>query len=233
MNAHNEQQSAAAQEAVAEVVRPHVPESMTHGEAASLRPRVQMLAPMPPVGTKLYAAPVTAAPSGSLSPLARIADAFGVTGTWDQIADAVIARSTPAAPGIDLREFGVALIYAVDVLRSAGGRANTIAADKMALLIELIDASPKGGSDEAGIPEPHQECYSDNDGDSWYDHPADAELVTGLAVGETYTLTVSHYSVERTYRVTKVPDDLSDDYEVEPVRATSAQAQAGDAEVQP
>lgn len=67
MNAHNEQQApqpAAAQEAVAEVVRPHVPESMTHGEAASLRPRVQMLRAMPPVGTKLYAAdPVAAAPA--------------------------------------------------------------------------------------------------------------------------------------------------------------------------
>lgn len=93
--------------------------------------------------------------------------------------------------------------------------------------------SPKGGSDEAGIPEPNQECYSDNDGDSWYDHPADAEFVEGLAVGETYTLTVSHYSVERTYRVTKVPDDVSDDYEVEPVQATSTEAQAGDAEVRP
>lgn len=85
------------------------------------------------------------------------------------------------------------------------------------------DASPKGGSDEASIPEPHQECYSDDGGDSWHEHPADAELVEGLAVGDTYTLTVSHYSVERTYRVIKAPDETSDDYEVEPVQATSAE----------
>lgn len=51
--------------------------------------------------------------------------------------------SPKAAPGIDLREFGVALIYAADVLRSVGG-ANTIVANKIDLLIELIDASPKG-----------------------------------------------------------------------------------------
>lgn len=86
--------------------------------------------------------------------------------------------------------------------------------------------SPKGGSDEASIPEPHQECYSDDGGDSWHEHPADAEIVEGLAVGDTYTLTVSHYSVERTYRVIKAPDETSDDYEVEPVQATSAEVGA-------
>lgn len=82
---------------------------------------------------------------------------------------------------------------------------------------------PKGGSDETGIPEPHQECYSNDDGDSWRDSPDDAEFVDGLTVGDTYVLTVSHYSVERTYRVTKAPDETSDDYEVEPVQATSAE----------
>lgn len=92
-------------------------------------------------------------------------------------------------------------------------------------LLAWIDgqASPSGGSDAPSIPEPHQECYSDDGGDSWHEHPADAELVEGMAVGETYTLTVSHYSVERTYRVTKAPDETSDDYEVEPVQATSAE----------
>ena len=52
----------AAQEAVAEIVMPHIPESMTIGEAAGIRPHVRMLIAMPPVGTKLYAAPVAAAP---------------------------------------------------------------------------------------------------------------------------------------------------------------------------
>lgn len=71
----------------------------------------QMYGSQLPASTKLYAAPVT------------------------------------AAPGIDLREFGVALIYAVDVLRSVGG-ANTIVANKIDLLIDLIDASPKGALNE-------------------------------------------------------------------------------------
>lgn len=65
------------------------------------------------------------------------------------------------------------------------------------------------------IPEPSQECYSD-DGDSWCDDPADVDFVAGLDVGDTYELMVSHYSVQRTYVVTKVPDDHSDDYEAEP-----------------
>lgn len=86
--------------------------------------------------------------------------------------------------------------------------------------------SPKGDSDAASITEPHQECYSDDGGDSWYEHPADAAFVQDLKAGDTYILTVSHYSVERTYRVTKAPDETSDDYEVEPVQATSAEVGA-------
>ncbi|GEM_PF-5837653 len=95
--------------------------------------------------------------------------------------------------------------------------------------INIVEFAPlpqdslKGDSDAPTIPEPHQECYSDNDGDSWYDHPADSMLVDGLSVGDTYTLSVSHYSVGRTYRVIKAPDETSDDYEVEPVQATSAE----------
>lgn len=80
-------------------------------------------------------------------------------------------------------------------------------------------------SSKPTIPQPHQECYSDSDGESWFDNPADSCLVDGLAVGDTYTLSVSHYSVPRTYIVTKVPDETSD-YEVEPVQATSAEVGA-------
>ena len=78
-------------------------------------------------------------------------------------------------------------------------------------------------SSKPTIPQPHQECYSDSDGESWFDDPADSCIVDGMAVGDTYTLQVSHYSVGRTYRVTKAPDETSDDYEVEPVQATSAE----------
>lgn len=70
-------------------------------------------------------------------------------------------------------------------------------------------------------PVPSQECFSDDDGDSWFDHPADVEFVQGLALGEEFELSVSHYSVRRKYLVTKVPDDASDDYEVEPVIAAA------------
>ena len=62
---------------------------------------------------------------------------------------------------------------------------------------------------------PTQECYSCDEGDSWFDHPADEEIVGGMKVGETFELMVSHWSVRRTYVVTKVPDGTNDDYEVE------------------
>lgn len=66
-------------------------------------------------------------------------------------------------------------------------------------------------------PTPYQEGYSDDGGDTWLESPDDAAFVNGLAVGDTYELQVCHYSVSRTYRVTKAPDEESDDYEVEPV----------------
>lgn len=130
---------------------------------------------------------------------------------------------TPEAPWADLRKL-------TDSWLEQAERVSVKSPDKAAglwacakELRDWIDASPKGGSTDPIIPTPHQECYSDNDGDSWYDHPADSCLVDGLAVGDTYTLSVSHYSVGRTYRVTKAPDGTSDDYEVEPVQATSAE----------
>lgn len=77
---------------------------------------------------------------------------------------------------------------------------------------------------------PHQECYSDPNGDSWLDSPDDAEFVHGRKVGDTYTLRVSHYSIYRTYRVTKAPDDDSDDYEVEPLPPPPAAPSEGEPE---
>lgn len=62
---------------------------------------------------------------------------------------------------------------------------------------------------------PPFQCWSDNDGDSWREHPADADLVDGLKVGDTYELLAGWESVRATYRVTKAPDAESDDYEVE------------------
>lgn len=62
---------------------------------------------------------------------------------------------------------------------------------------------------------PPFQCWSDDDGDTWLEHPADAEFVHGLKVGETYRLTAGWRCVDAVYLVTKAPDDASDDYEVE------------------
>lgn len=100
----------------------------------------------------LFTAPVAAAPAGSLSPLSRIADAFGVTGTWDQIADAVIVRSTPAAPRIDLTPIKL-LVLAWRHMEGGNGSmasqnrkdAFRRCANELEKALKLIDASPKGG----------------------------------------------------------------------------------------
>lgn len=66
-------------------------------------------------------------------------------------------------------------------------------------------------------------CYSNNHGDTWLDCPDDSNFVDGLQVGDEYELQVSvPYWPER-FRVTKAPDDSSDDYEVEPAAGRAAQ----------
>jgi len=175
------------------------------------------------------AAPLAAAPVATLVAemrnFADVADSCPIT---EGNAGAVIrgwadrlATNPSAAPGIDLRSAILQLRDDALHMKDPGDTVN--AYDRV---LRLIDASPKGGRDVPSIPEPHQECYSYDGGDTWFDSPEDIDLVGGLEVGDTYTLTVSHYSVERTYRVTKVPDDVSDDYEVEPVQATSAEVGA-------
>lgn len=63
------------------------------------------------------------------------------------------------------------------------------------------------------------DCWSQNDGDSWYEHPADAEFVHRRALGEEFELLAGWSPVRVKYRVTKVPDDQDDDYEVELIAA--------------
>jgi hypothetical protein len=96
------------------------------------------------------------------------------------------------------------------------------------------DAAPPPAAargDVRGLVAKWQECYSNDDGDSWFDHPADAEFVDGLGIGDKFELTVSHYAIRRTYVVTKAPDDENDDYEVEHVEALAAEGvQAGEVE---
>lgn len=78
-------------------------------------------------------------------------------------------------------------------------------------------------------------CYSDDNGDYWRDFPDDCDFVDGLKVGDTYELQASIRSWSETFRVTKAPDETSDDYEVElvstdaPLAALAAQAKQGGA----
>lgn len=57
--------------------------------------------------------------------------------------------------------------------------------------------------------------YSADDGETWHESPLDTEIVDGLSVGDTVVLAVGRNSVRCTYRVTKAPDETSDDYGVE------------------
>ncbi|MEJ5151206.1 hypothetical protein [Comamonas sp. MYb396] len=78
--------------------------------------------------------------------------------------------------------------------------------------------------------EPVADCYSDDDGDTWRDLPSDIDFVQGRKLGEEFELQASVRSWSETFRVTKVPDETSDDYEVEPVSVrTAPQAQPADA----
>lgn len=139
-------QPAAAQEAVAEVVRPHVPESMTHGEAASLRPRVQMLKPMPPVGTKLYAAPITAAPGIDRATLNELLAAAGDAAAVLQNKVGPMEQETPRRLYAALNAFQASLIDA-----SPKGEDSIARAFDRAVLEPMRRGakadSPKGGSD--------------------------------------------------------------------------------------
>lgn len=56
------------------------------------------------------------------------------------------------------------------------------------------------------------ECWSSNDGDSWYESPDDAELVYEVLgddpkVGDEYEVTAGWHSVTARYRITKVDED--------------------------
>lgn len=64
---------------------------------------------------------------------------------------------------------------------------------------------------------PLADCWSDNEGDSWRDSPEDCDFLDGLKVGDEYELQASIRSWPERFRVTKAPDGVSDDYEVEPV----------------
>lgn len=61
-------------------------------------------------------------------------------------ADSALA-ALRTAPAIDLEQYVVAVQYAIDGMREAGGITNTKVAEKLERLMATIDASLRGGSD--------------------------------------------------------------------------------------
>ncbi|WP_009522290.1 hypothetical protein [Imbroritus primus] len=70
--------------------------------------------------------------------------------------------------------------------------------------------------------EPVADCWSNDDGEHWADSPEDIEFVHGLNVGDEYELQASIQPWPERFRVVKVPDETSDEYEVEPVSIYAA-----------
>ena len=66
---------------------------------------------------------------------------------------------------------------------------------------------------------PRFNCWSTNEGDSWFDHPADSQAIydclgNDAKVGDEYELTAGWKSVTARYRITEVVGD-GEEYEVE------------------
>lgn len=76
---------------------------------------------------------------------------------------------------------------------------------------------------------PPYDSFSDDFGESWRDDPADSDFVDGMKLGEEFELLGGWKAKHLTFRVTKVPDDESDDYEVEEVTAPAAAQKGGEA----
>lgn len=65
------------------------------------------------------------------------------------------------------------------------------------------------------VSSPQADCYSADGTEYWVDCPDDIDFVDGRTLGEEYEIYASVRAWKQCYRVTKVPDDVSDDYEVE------------------
>ena len=79
-------------------------------------------------------------------------------------------------------------------------------------------AAPKQDAQEQAAV-PRFNCWTTNDGDSWFDHPADSQAIydclgNDAKVGDEYELTAGWRSVTARYRITEVVGD-GEEYEVE------------------
>jgi len=100
------------------------------------------------------------------------------------------------------------------------------AAEFRAGLLAILAAAPQAA---VAAPLPPYDVFSDDDGDSWEQHPASDNFVHGLQLGDEFELLAGWHAERVTFRVTKVPDDESDDYEVEEVTAPAAAQKGGEA----
>jgi hypothetical protein len=71
------------------------------------------------------------------------------------------------------------------------------------------------------------EVFSNDDGDTWQECPDDMKFVSGLNVGDEYSLLASTRPTVMRFRVVKAPDDVNDDYEVEAIPLPPAPASEG------
>ncbi|MEN5159723.1 DUF4406 domain-containing protein [Achromobacter spanius] len=106
--------------------------------------------------------------------------------------------------------------------KSKGASLEVAIAQALGMPVFTVEGAPIAKTPVSGEAQPVADCWSDNDGDSWFDHPADAEFVDGLKVGDEYELQAGIRSWTERFRVTKAPDDTSDDYEIEPVSIRAA-----------
>ncbi|MGH8083909.1 MAG: hypothetical protein ACREPV_01355 [Lysobacter sp.] len=133
------------------------------------------------------------------------------------IHEAIAALSTPQA-----RPDGGAVVE--KPCKECGAPVHAWANDADPICLGCYADTHPAPAPDVALEVPYQECYADTDGDTWFDSPDDAEFTQGRKVGDTYEVRVSHYSIQRTYVVTKAPDDTSDDYEVQPFTATQQEA---------
>ena len=129
-----------------------------------------------------------------------------------------------------IENYGKALVYQTEGKISAFKDARNLMSDIVFLLdkAEREEAAIGAGgverlrSDAPAAVEPVANCYSDNDGESWRDRPDDFDFIDSLKLGDEFELQASVRAWPETFRVTKVPDEASDDYEVEPVLIRSS-----------
>jgi len=94
----------------------------------------------------------------------------------------------------------------------------TVDADALKSLVTICTRFLARINAKRGENTPRFQCYSTNDGDSWYDHPADAELLNDVGaekVGDEFEVSAGWRCVTARYCVIKTPDEVSDDFEVE------------------